>query len=200
MLYFLCFLCVVVIILIYIKFRLKNLNISTHASKKKEYKECKNKLIKYISPQKIKDDKYLIRNLDGKSISYDINNLQQGIFYTKRQTSYIIENDNDYCYIYTDTSPRFYLHTDINGIIKFKLEKYTKGNKWIFLKLNTDELLKSLLLEEMKDNQSESEYIYNKYNFIYKNGYIIKSFDYSYYISSDKLCPNLRDILIVSIK
>ena len=53
MLYFLCFLCVVVIILIYIKFRLKNLNISTHASKKKEYKECKNKLIKYISPQKI---------------------------------------------------------------------------------------------------------------------------------------------------
>ena len=76
---------------------------------------------------------------------------------------YIIENNNDYCYIYTDTSPRFYLHIDINGIIKFKLEKYTKGNKWIFLKLNTDELLKSLLLEEMKDNQSESEYIYNKY-------------------------------------
>jgi|TARA_Y100000389_G_C17461078_1_gene521747 hypothetical protein len=197
MLYFLCFLCVVVIILIYIKFRLKNLNLSTHVPKKKE---CKNKLIKYISPQKIKDNKYLIRNLDGKSISYDINNLQQEIFYTKRQTSYIIENNNDYCYIYTDTSPRFYLHIDINGIIKFKLEKYTKGNKWIFLKLNTDELLKSLLLEEMKDNQSESEYIYNKYNYIYKNGYIIKSFDYSYYISSDKLCPNLRDILIISIK
>jgi hypothetical protein len=193
----LCFICVVIVILIYIKY-----NINTNAISNSKTTKCKNELINYISPQKMLDNKYLIRNLDGLSISYDINNLQQNIFYTRRQTTFNIENKWNYYYIYTDTKPRLYLNTNINGEIRFKLEKNIKGNKWLFLKLDTDDLLKRMLVNEVKKNKSDSSFIYDKYNFIYNNGYFIQSFDYSYYITNSKcdLCPNLRNILIISIK
>jgi len=197
MLLSLCFICVVVIILIYLKYKITVLNTSNSQKIK-----CKNELINYISPQKIIDNKYLIRNLNGLSISYDINNLQHKIFYTRRQTTYFIENHQNYYYIYTDTNPRLYLNININGEIRFKLQKHIKGNKWIFLKLDTDDILKNMLVNEIKDNKSDSSLLYNKYNFIYNNGYFIQSFDYSYYITNTQsnLCPNIRDILIISIK
>ena len=197
MLLSLCFICVVIVILICLKYKITALNTSNSQKIK-----CKNELVNYISPQKIMDDKYLIRNLDGLSISYDINNLQHKIFYTRRQTTYIIENNRNYYYIYTDTNPRLYLNISINGEIRFKLQKNIKGNKWIFLKLDTDDLLKQMLVNEIKDNKSNSSLLYDKYNFIYNKGYFIQSFDYSYYItnSQSNLCPNLRDILIISIK
>lgn len=197
----LCFICVVIMILIYFRYNIKSV---LHNAEKKTHKkkECKNELINYISPHKLSNNKYLIRNLDGLSISYDINNLQHKIFYTRRQTTFNIENNGDFYYIYIDTNPRLYLNTNINGETRFKLKKNLVGNKWLFLKLDTDDLLKRMLLNEIKESKNRLTYLYNKYNFIYKNGFFIQSLDYSYYISNNKcaLCPNLRDILIISKK
>ena len=59
-----------------------------------------------------------------------------------------------------------------------------------------------MLLNEIKKSEDDVRYLYKKYNFIYKNGFFIQSSDYSYYISNNKcaLCPDLRDILIISKK
>ena len=137
----LCFICVVIIILIYFRYNIKSI---LHNTEKKMHKkkECKNELINHMSPHKMFDNKYLIRNLDGLSISYDMNNLQHKIFYTRRQTIFNIENNENFYYIHTNTNPRLYLNTNINGEIRFKLKKNLVGNKWLFLKLNTDDLLK----------------------------------------------------------
>ena len=199
----LCFICVVIIILIYLRYNIKKVlqNIKK-TTKNKTNQQCKNELINHISKYNLLDDKYLIRNLDGLSISYDINNLQQEIFHSRRQRIFNIENKEDFCYIYTDTNPRLYLNTDINGEIRFKLNKNLLGNKWIFLKLDTDDLLKRMLLNDIKETNSDTKYLYDKYNFIYKNGFFIYSLDYSYYVSNNKceLCPNLTNILIISKK
>ena len=97
------------------------------------------------------------------------------------------------------------MNTNIDGEVRFKLDKNLIGNKWIFLKLDTDDLLKRMLINDIKDTKdtnSDVNYLYNKYNFIYKNGFFIQSLTYSYFISNTKcdLCPNLADILIISKK
>tara|TARA_B100001123_G_scaffold396290_1_gene478553 strand:- start:338 stop:967 length:630 start_codon:yes stop_codon:yes gene_type:complete len=48
--------------------------------------------------------------------------------------------------------------------------------------------------------QKDLSLIYNKYKFIFNNGYYIQSFDYSYYISDNRcmLCPILKDIIVFS--
>ena len=201
MLLSLCFICVVIIILIYFRYTIKIVLQNTKKNTKQKEK-CKNELINYISRHNLRNDKYLIRNLDGLSISYDINNLQQKIFYTRRQTIFTIENKESFFYIFTETNPRLYLNTNINGEIQFKLEKNLLGNKWLFLKLDTDDLLKRILVNDMKNKNLDTTYLYNKYNFIYKNGFFIQSLEYSYFISNNKcdLCPNLEDILIISKK
>ena len=203
----LCFICIVIIILIYFRYNIKKVLQNTQNNLQGK-KTCKNELINYISEHNLPDNKYLIRNLDGLSISYDINNLQQKIFHTRRQTTFTIENKGDYSYIFTDTKPRLYLNTNIDGEVRFKLDKNLVGNKWIFLKLDTDDLLKRMLMNDIKDtkNTKSTESVvtnlYNKYNFIYKNGFFIQSLTYSYFISNTKcdLCPNLADILIISKK
>lgn len=200
----LCLICIVIIILIYFRYNIKKV-LQNSQKNSQEKKTCKNELINYISEHNVPDNKYLIRNLDGLSISYDINNLQQKIFHTRRQTTFIIENKGDYSYIFTDTKPRLYLNTNIDGEVRFKLDKNLVGNKWIFLKLDTDDLLKRMLINDIKDTKdtnSDVNYLYNKYNFIYKNGFFIQSLNYSYFISNNKceLCPNLADILIISKK
>ena len=200
----LCFICIVIIILIYFRYNIKKV-LQNSQKNSHEKKTCKNELINYISEYNLPDNKYLIRNLDGLSISYDINNLQQKIFHTRRQTTFTIENKGDYSYIFTDTKPRLYLNTNIDGEVRFKLDKNLIGNKWIFLKLDTDDLLKRMLINDIKDTKdtnSDVNYLYNKYNFIYKNGFFIQSLTYSYFISNTKcdLCPNLADILIISKK
>jgi len=200
MLLSLVFICIVALILIWLKYKVTKVTKLNTATPHKI--KCINELKNLISPQKIMDNKYLIRNLDGLSISYDINNLQHKLFYTKTPVTYVIENTSNYYYIYTDTSPRLYLNININGDIRFKLQKNIKGNKWLFLKLDTDDLLKNLLVNEIKSKTGDSNSLYDKYNFIYKNGHFIQSLDYSYYITNTQSspCPNLKDILIISIK
>lgn len=201
MLLSLCFICIVIIIFIYFRLTIKKVLQDAKKNTRKKNK-CKNQLLNYISKHNLGDDKYLIRNLDGLSISYDINNLQQKIFHTKRQTIFNIENKGSFSYIYTNTNPRLYLNTNIDGEIRFKLDKNLLGNKWIFLKLDTDDLLKRMLVHDVKHTNTETTLLYNKYNFIHKNGYFIQSLNYSYFISNNKcdLCPNLTDILIISKK
>lgn len=193
MLLLLGFIIVVILVLLFIKSRL---NTTINNLQKINSKKCKNELINNISPHTLVSNKYLIRNLDGKSIGYDLNNLDQDIFYVKQKKYLNIERIKDYYLIYTNSKPRLYLNTDINGKIKFKLNKNLKGNQWIFLKLNNDLILKKMLLNEINHNNA-----YKKYNFIYKNGFFIKSVHFSYYISDRKcdVCPNIENIFIISI-
>ena len=176
--------------------------IKIHFNKKlktiKVNKKC-NKLADFIYPENLNNNNYLIRNLKGQSIGYDFNNLNQNIYYINSKKYYTIEKYNDYYLIYTNTSPRLYLNTDINGNLKLKLDKNLKGNKWLFLKFYNDSILKKMLINESGKNNNK---IYEKYNFIYKNGYFIQSFDYSYFISDDKCknCPKIENIFIIGIE
>lgn len=191
MLYFLCFLSVLILLLLYTR---KYLLFYQKEIRLKKEPEC-NELIKSISPTYLNDGEYKLSKMDGKNLSYDINNLNHPIYFTKINHKYTIENHDKYVYIYTESNPRLYLNVNINGKIKFIPDKYFRGNKWNFLNFNTDDILKELLINEIKYKKYEN--IVNKYNYIYNNGYFLKSLEYDYFLSDNIICPTLKDIIIV---
>ena len=95
-----------------------------------------------------------IKNKNNLNLSFNINNLQENLYFTKNNIKFdIINNDNferidnnNFIYIKTKTNPPFYLNTNIDGIISLELNKNKVGNKWLLFKLNNPNIFKKILI------------------------------------------------------
>ena len=207
-----------------------------------------NKLINYLEEIQIPNKKYLLFNLKGNKLNFDFHNLNNKLYFGKKDNLFKFEYLDNYYIISTDTQPRLFLNTTIDGELKLVINSKLKGNRWKIKQLKNEGLLKKFIREDkdiitnrtisklkhnlgelpndidenklkeilniniqnsINDNkvytkliQNDLKSLYEKYYFIYKNGFFIQSFDYSYYISNDKtmLCPLLEDIIILSDK
>ena len=155
-----------------------------------------------------------IKNKHNLNLSFNINNLQENLYFTKNNIKFDIINDNNFIYIKTKTNPPFYLNTNIDGLISLELNKNKIGNKWLLFKLNNPNILKKQLINnneiitnnfitdfELKYNRLPSDFnkedlkrkinnkimnneLNGKYKYFYNNGLFIKSKDYDYFITN----------------
>ena len=155
-----------------------------------------------------------IKNKHNLNLSFNINNLQENLYFTKNNIKFDIINDNNFIYIKTKTNPPFYLNTNIDGLISLELNKNQIGNKWLLFRLNNPNILKKQLINnneiiknnfitdfELKYNRLPSDFnkedlkkkintkimnseLNGKYKYFYNNGLFIKSKDYDYFITN----------------
>ena len=107
-----------------------------------------NELIQYLTNSKLNKNKYSLQNLNGKYLNFNLNNLQDGLFYNDNKRIFNFKIIDNYYLITTDTLPKFYLNTDLKGNLSLVVDSNLKGNKWCFRKLNNEGLLKSLVRKD----------------------------------------------------
>lgn len=128
--------------------------------------------VKFVINSNLKGNKWIIKKLTNEGI------LKRLI----RKDSKVIPNKaiqsikNNYGKLPNNINEK-----DLNYTLEKKIDSSINSNK-----------VKSHLISK------DLELIYKKYKFIYKNGFFIQSFYYSYYLSDNKcvMCPQLEDIII----